>query len=364
MSQEVARKTVDFIFKSPSPYLTIEFQGGEPLMNWPAVKQVVEYALQKNIAAKRSLKFCLVSNFSLLDEGKLDFLLSHDVSLCTSLDGPPQVHDQNRIQLGGHSHAGVTHWIEEIRRRGKSAGALMTTTRRSLGSSREIVDEYRRLKLQDIFLRPLHYLGFAKRSWNVIGYEDADFLDFYRRTMDYILEVNLRGEFFRESASAMLLRKILKHEDPGYVDLRSPCGATLGQVSYNFDGDIYTCDEGRMVAAEGDQMFRVGNINSDSFNDIVDHPSTKACCAASNMEGQPLCHSCAYKPFCGICPVLNYATQNTIWGRMPTNSYCYTFMHMFDYLFEKLADPRCRGIFESWVGMNNASARQTCVGQI
>jgi hypothetical protein len=45
-----------------------------------------------------------------------------------------------------------------------------------------------------------------------------------------------------------MLKKMLTTSDPNYVDTRSPCGAVIGQVAYNFDGKIYSCDEGRMMA--------------------------------------------------------------------------------------------------------------------
>jgi His-Xaa-Ser system radical SAM maturase HxsB len=306
----------------------------------------------------------MVSNYTLMDEDKLKFLADHGVSLCTSLDGPPEVHDHNRIYLGGNSHAAVSFWIEKILKAGLSTGALMTTTKRSLGYPQEIIDEYARLGLNEVFLRPLHYLGFARRSWGVIGYTDEQFLEFYRRAMEHVLEMNIKHRFFRESTAGLLLRKILLHQDPGYVDLRSPCGATLGQVSYNHDGEIYTCDEGRMMAAEGDKLFKVGHVLKDSYQEIIDHPTTKACCVASTTESQPLCATCTYKPYCGICPVLNQATQNSIWGQMPTNSYCYTFMHIFDYLFEKLDCLESRRVLESWVGAKDSVVAPNCVGGI
>jgi len=364
MSLETARKTVDFIFSGPAKSFTIEFQGGEPLLNWPVLKFIVEYARQKAPITGKKVTLTMVSNFSLMDEEKLDFLLQNGVSLCTSLDGPAAVHDRNRIYLGGNSHQSVAHWLKAVMNRKNRAGALMTTTRLSLKHPREIVDEYRRMGQTQIFLRPLHYLGFAKRSWKTIGYTDEEYMSFYREAMDYIISLNKEGHTFHEAASAMLLSKIIKHADPGYVDLRSPCGATLGQVSYNYNGEIYTCDEGRMVAADGDKLFKIGHIDEDSFNDIVDHPTTKACCTASDTEGQPLCQSCTYKPYCGICPVLNYATQNTIWGQMPTNSYCYLFMHMFDYLFERLAQPESRRVLESWVGIKDSAVKPACLGDI
>jgi hypothetical protein len=66
--------------------------------------------------------------------------------------------------------------------------------------------------------------------------------------MDYILELNKKGINFREMLSGIYLSKILTDRDPNYLDERSPCGACIGQVAYNYDGKIYSCDEGRMLA--------------------------------------------------------------------------------------------------------------------
>jgi hypothetical protein len=61
--------------------------------------------------------------------------------------------------------------------------------------------------------------------------------------MKYIVEINKKGTLFKESISSIYLSKILTDRDPNYRDERSPCGAGIGQVAYNFDGKIYSCDE-------------------------------------------------------------------------------------------------------------------------
>ncbi|HEX4048520.1 MAG TPA: radical SAM protein, partial [Elusimicrobiota bacterium] len=196
MTLDTARRSVDMIFESPNPSLMIEFQGGEPMMNWPVVKFVAEYARKKNRTANRQLKLMMVSNLTLLDEEKLAACADLGISICTSLDGPASVHDANRIHLGGNSHAATARWLERLVKSGTGTGALMTTTRKSLSCAKEIVDEYRRLGLGQIFVRPLHYLGFAKKSWHVIGYEDAEFIAFYRETLDYAIDLNRGGQAF------------------------------------------------------------------------------------------------------------------------------------------------------------------------
>ncbi|MDO8756782.1 MAG: radical SAM protein, partial [Elusimicrobiota bacterium] len=145
MTVETAKSVVDLIFESPSPTLMIEFQGGEPLLNWPVVKFIVHYAKEKNRHHKRALHFGLISNFSLLDDEKIDFLIANGVSFCTSLDGPKDLHDKNRVYLGGNSHASVLAGLRKVVDK-KAAGsktdtpnAICTVTRHSLGRAPEIV---------------------------------------------------------------------------------------------------------------------------------------------------------------------------------------------------------------------------------
>lgn len=359
MDLETARRTVDFIFSTPNPTICIEFQGGEPLLNWPVVKFITRYAQAKARASKRKLIVALVCNFTLMTEDKLDFLLEHHVSLCTSLDGPAELHDKNRPFLGGGlAQAKVVGWLEKIQRRcagepGKKhylPGALMTTTRFSLPYAREIVDLYVSLGMDQIFVRPLSPIGYAKRVWKDIGYGTEEFVSFYEKALDYILELNISGRSkIMERMALVLLTKILKGEDPGFMDLRSPAGAVLGCLAYNYNGQIFVSDEGRMVDHQGDPMFLVGDVAGNSWSEVVDHPTTKACVAASTLDNQPMCWQCAYKPYCGAEPVFHYETQKSVWGQMPSSAWCRSHMGQFDVIFRKLRDPKARAVFEEWM---------------
>ncbi|UPT75709.1 MAG: radical SAM protein [Elusimicrobiota bacterium] len=174
MDLPTAKKTVDFIFQTPNPTICIEFQGGEPLLNWPVVKFITEYAQAKAKATGRKLLMSLVCNFTLMTEEKLEWLLAHEVSLCTSLDGPAELHNKNRPFFGGgEAQPKVVAWLEKIQKRCADGsekglylpGALMTTTRFSLPMGKEIVDLYVKLGMEQIFLRPLSPIGYAKRVW-------------------------------------------------------------------------------------------------------------------------------------------------------------------------------------------------------
>ena len=360
MSPELACRVVDYALQSPSPEITLEFQGGEPLLNWPAVEAAVRHARKAPAAAGRDLRLALVSNLTALDDSKLAFLVENRVGLCTSLDGPADLHDANR-PYGGGSHATVERRLRRIRELypDKSGplscrpGALLTVSKRSLGRAREVVDEYARLGFDELFVRPVAPIGAAAEAFDEVGVRAEEFLPFYRDCLSRVLELDASGRPMRERGAAMLLEKILRGTDPGFVDLRSPCGAALGQLAYGHDGAIYTCDEGRMLAADGDSLFRVGSVFETPYAEALAHPTVKACAVASCLEEQPVCSSCVYKPFCGVCPVYNYARQDTIWGRMPTNDRCAVYMGIFDHLFRLLQDRRFRPTLERWAGLRD-----------
>jgi His-Xaa-Ser system radical SAM maturase HxsB len=352
MTEDTARRVVDRIFETPSPSITIEFQGGEPLANWPVVKFIVDYARSKNEQAKKSLWLNLVSNMSLMDKEKLDYLLERDVNFCTSLDGPEDLHNKNRLHVGGASHSDTVGWCKRIRR--KTAGrvfrvdALLTVTRFSLDRAKDIIDEYLTIGARGIFLRSLNNMGLARETWSRIGYAPEEFLAFYEKALDYILEINRKKVFF-EQAARLFLAKILSDDDPNFLDLRSPCGAGIGQIAYNFDGGLYTCDEGRMLSRMGDDSFRIGSVREGTYAEALSHPTVGALAVASCLDNQVECSQCVYKPYCGVCPIQCYAEQGDIIGRMPSNSRCRINKGMLDIIFKRIEDPVNRKIFKSWL---------------
>lgn len=356
---ETAKKIVDFIFTTPNPTLCIEFQGGEPLLNWPIVKFVIEYAQAKAKAGGRKLIMALVSNFTLMTEEKMEYLLDHHVAFCTSLDGPAELHDKNRPFLGGgEAQHKVIRWLKTLQKKCLSdedrkyylPGALMTTTRFSLEYGKEIVDLYVELELEQIFLRPLSPIGYAKRVWHEIGYEPGQFVKFYEDTLDYILALNKSGKAaIMERMALVVLTKIVKGVDPGFMDLRSPAGAVLGCLAYNYNGEIFVSDEGRMVDHQGDGIFKVGHVAESDWASVVDHPTTRACVSASTLDNQPMCSQCAYKPYCGAEPVFHYEMQRSVVGQIPTSPWCVGHMGVFDVIFRKLREPENRAVFDKWL---------------
>ncbi len=363
MDQATAEKAIDKIFQSPSRFIAIEFQGGEPLVNWPIVKFIIEKAKQKNKKAKKDLQIRLVSNFDFMTEQRFKYLLDNKVSFCLSLDGPEKLHNQNRpvreaIKQGGSNYQSIVSWVKKFNAlypRLKNKGYIfriagrVTVSRASLSQAKQIVDEYLKLGFDGFYLHHLNPFGFSKESQNKIGYSAEEYINFYRKALDYIIQLNLKGKKFKERMAVTFLTKILTDRDPNHLDYRSPCGAGIGQLAYNYNGDVYTCDEGRMLSMMGDESFRLGNLAENSYQEIVGSPVTRTLCAASCLEGVAGCSDCAYKPYCGVCPVYNFFVQGNIFGQMPNNQRCQINKAIFDFLFEKIQEPKVKKVLESWL---------------
>lgn len=333
MDKKTVKKTVDFIFQTPSKHITIEFQGGEPLVRFDLVKQFYEYAKEKNKKHKKDLKFALVTNLTLMNDKKLKYLLKNMIAICTSLDGPKCVHDKNRMMIGGGgSYDKVVKWIKKINKNYKKGyarlNALLTVTKHSLKYPKEIIDEYISLECHVIFLRWVDPFGFAGPVWDKISYSAEEFLEFWKEAVDYVYD-ELDGQII-ERSSLIMLRKMFGKYDPGFLDVMNPCGAGIGQLAYMHNGDIYSCDEGRMY---GGEFFRLGTVN-DSYKKVMTSPKMCSLVASSVSESY-MCDSCVYQPFCGVCPVLNYADTGTVVPKLAMDRRCKILTGQFDYLVKK-----------------------------
>ena len=100
MTRDTAMKAVDFMFRSPSPALKVEFQGGESLLHFEAVRWVVEAVEARNVSEQRDINFVIATNLSQLTDETLDYCAAHAIDLSTSLDGPAFLHNANRPRPG------------------------------------------------------------------------------------------------------------------------------------------------------------------------------------------------------------------------------------------------------------------------
>ncbi|MBF6024815.1 His-Xaa-Ser system radical SAM maturase HxsB [Lysobacter niastensis] len=346
-----ARLAVERLFEWPSSTLTVEFQGGEPLLHFARVRAITEQIQQRNRHEGRTLRFVLASTLHDLNDDQLAFFREHDFQLSTSLDGPEWLHNANRPRPERDSYARTVAGIDRARRAlgDDAVSALTTLTQRSLSAPREIVDEYRRLGFHSIFLRPLSPYGFARKTGPRIGYSLADFFAFYREALEHILAVNRDGYPLEEAYASLMLSQLFTPFSHGYVDLRSPTGAGLGAVVYDYDGQAYPSDEARMLAAMGDRSFALGHVGQ-SVREWLASPAMRRVLDAGVAEALPGCADCAFVPLCGADPIDHYARQGDTCGHRPSSDFCRKQLGFFDLLLERTerADAYDRAVLESW----------------
>ncbi len=352
MSRAHAEKAIEHVFRSPSPTIKIEFQGGEPLLNFELIKHIVRVAEATNERHNRSLAFVIASNLSRLDDGVLAFCKDHHVSFSTSLDGPQELHDEHRRVRGGSSYAMTVDGIRRAQAQlGKNAvAALMTTTPSSLEHVEKIVDEYVSLGFHSIFLRSLSPYGFAVRTNLLRRSRVEEWLTFYQRGLAQVLRINAGGYPLREEFTAILLQKMLSTAGTTFVDLQSPAGIGIGGVVYNYDGAVYASDEGRMLAEMGDERFRLGHVDTHTYDEMMLSDSLTGTLEDTMLEGVPMCTDCPFMPFCGADPVYHQATQHDVVGHKAFSDFCKKQMGVLRHVIALMEDDEgARKIMHGWV---------------
>lgn len=351
MTPDTALAGIELMFRSPSPYLKVEFQGGESLLNFDAIRLIVCEVERRNASEGRDIEFVIATNLSPLTDEMLAFAKCHHIGISTSLDGPRELHNANRPRPGNDSYERATAGIERARAvlGSHAVSALMTTTRKSLEQPEAIVDEYVARGFESIFLRWLSPFGFAVKTNKALGYDANAFCEFYRRGLLHVIKINQRGHAFREELASILLRKILTPYDTGYVDLRSPAGLATAVVVYNYEGSVYASDEARMLAEVGDTTFRLGNVH-DSYEDLFASDQLLTILDTTMTETVPCCTDCAFQPYCGAEPTFHQATQGDPVGHRPTSVFCHRMMYIFRLLIDLLEhDAAARQVMLQWI---------------
>lgn len=363
MSRETAERIIDFALQSTASALTFEIQGddGEPLSNFEVLKHLVQYAKVRNQSSTgKTLTFSLLTNCTAMNEDIAEWLITNEVHVVTSLDGPAALHDAVRSWRGGSSYADIVRWIDYFTRRYDEVDrdpltwhveALITVTRSSLAAARAIVDEYVARGIRTIALRPLDPARVDDATWRSIGYSPDEYIEFYRTALDYIIDLNRKGTVIVERMACIIGAKILTADESPVVDLQSPSGAGMSQVSYDVDGRVFPTDEARVLDAAGDPMFELGHVRTLLMSEVHRHPTVRAIAAASLLDVQPMCADCWNKPYCGYNPVRNMISQGDLVGQRTRCLECKEHKAIATRLFELLQtdDPEPREVLRRWV---------------
>jgi His-Xaa-Ser system radical SAM maturase HxsB len=351
LTKEVAIKIIERIFDSPVQKIMVEFQGGEPLLKWDMFTFIVETIERMNKFERKKIEFAATSNFTLMTDEKMQYLLDHNIKMCTSIDGPQAIHDKNRPLVGGKgTYEKVVRNVKKMqenyasRGKGEKLAALVTLTKQCITHLREVVDEYVSLGFPIIHLRYLEYGGETLKHWKYIGYTAEEFIAAWKDAVLYILELNKKGTLMMERGLMVMLQKLIKKEDPMYTELMNPCGAGRGQIAYKENGDVVVCDNARHVEED---LFTLGNVMKDSYNEIMNHPVLLNTIQASLLDVyRP--HD-PYNAWNGICPIESHNMQGNVVTKL-----CGAFRHkiheaQLTFLFELMQEEENMQIFKKWL---------------
>jgi His-Xaa-Ser system radical SAM maturase HxsB len=360
MSEATADRSISLMLDSPSPHITLELQGGEPLLAFDMIQYIVQRAKEQARVRGKGLDIVVTTNLACATNEMLTYFRDESIRVSTSLDGPAFLHNKNRPRPGNDSYERAIDGIERSRAilGFNNVAALMTTTSASLEHVDEIIDEYVRREFHTIFLRPISPYGFAIKTKSKTGYEMERFLGFYKKGLSRILEINRGGYRLAEIYSQILLSKILTPQGTGYVDLQSPAGEAWNVLVYNYNGDVFASDESRMLAEMQDWTFRLGNVHKDSRRSLFTSEAALNMFEASCNQSLAGCSDCAFQSYCGADPIYHHATQGDMYGHRPTSGFCQRNMGVIKHLFSYINDddPNVMGIFWAWLTGNRLPA--------
>ncbi len=335
MTPAVAEAVIQFALKSSNPELLFEFQGGEPFLNFRCLQHFVISAEKLNEQVGKKIRYTVVTNLMVAKDEQLEFCVRHNIGVSYSLNGPMQIHDSYRVnRQGGGSYLKVMDRISEIR--SKFPGLIRETPLCVIDSEnaprlREMIDFYFESGFSGLALIRLKTLGNARR--NSLALDMHQFLQYYLEGLDYIFEKNVvTDRVFAERMLPVVLTKILSDTDVGFVDWRNPCGDVTGALIYDYDGELLPADEARSLRNE----FSLGNVTSTTYEQLIRLKSSFRTTNLSLRDRDPICRECAYNPYCGVMPVLDFSGTGDPTPRPHESDECLFTLAILDWTFQKL----------------------------
>lgn len=306
MSVDTADCVIDFALSSPNDCLTFEFQGGEPFLNFSTMEYFVKTANQRASGLGKSIKFAAVSNLMVLTTDHLAYCRAQKISVSFSLNGPKEIHDRFRSNWsGGGSFLSLIDRLERVRKEFSDVIVgvpLCVVDESSCENLRTVIEYFYKSGFAGVALIRAKPLGSAAR--NKIGSSSDRLIPAYIDALDYILKLNcVEGAVFVERMVRVALLKVLTNKNVGFADWRNPCGDVLQAITYDIDGEMLPADEARSNRV----MFSLGNVRGRSYQDLLDDNSAFGTVNLSIRDREPECRECAYNPYCGVNPVVEYA---------------------------------------------------------
>ena len=302
MSLEVGKRALDFLIENSGKRrnLEVDFFGGEPLMNFDVVKEMVAYARSREKETGKNFRFTLTTNGMLIDDDVIAFANKEMSNVVLSLDGRKEIHDQYRVD-----YAGKGSWERIVPKFQKLVEARGGKNYYMRGTFTHANPDF----LKDI--QTMLDLGFTELSMEPVVCAPDDPSALTREDMPIVMEQ------YEQLAQLMLRRHKEGKPFTFYhymIDLKggpciykrvSGCGSGTEYMAVTPWGDLYPCHQ-----FVGDEKFKLGNIW-----DGVDNHSVRDEFAACNVYARQECADCWAKLYCsGGCAANAYHATGSITG--------------------------------------------------
>lgn len=300
MPFEVGKKAIDFLIeKSEGRHnLEVDFFGGEPLMNFEVVKQVVEYARKAEKDHNKNFRFTITTNGMLLTDDKIDFINKEMSNVVLSLDGRKEVNDRLRVRVdskGSYDNC-VPKFQKLVAARGdKDYYARGTFTKYNLDFTNDVL-HMANLGFDQISVEPV--VSDTKLDYSIKEADLPRVFEEYDRLSKVIIERRKNKHGFNFFHFMIDL-----NQGPCAIKRLRGCGCGNEYVAITPEGDIFPCHQ-----FVGNDQWKMGNVLDGSFDAKMKEEFAK-----SNVYSKQDCKDCWAKFYCsGGCNANNWQYEGDV----------------------------------------------------
>ena len=288
MSFEVGKKAIDYLIASSGKRrnLEVDFFGGEPLLNFGVVKQIVAYARSLEEKYNKNFRFTLTTNALLLNDEITDFLNKEMSNVVLSLDGRKEVNDHMRMKKDGSGSfdAIVPNIQRFVEKRGNKDYYIRGTFTRENTDFTKDIEEYLALGFKNLSMEPV----VTTADYGIREEDLPKIMDEYEKLAALYIEKRKAGCGF-----TFFHFMIDLDGGPCAIKRLKGCGSGTEYVAITPYGEIYPCHQ--FVGQDG---FEIGNVDTGITNFELVKKFKEA-----NLYTKDKCDKCFAKFFCsGGCP--------------------------------------------------------------
>ena len=302
MSFEVGKRALDFLIENSGTRrnLEVDFFGGEPLMNFDVVKQLVDYARSVEKEKGKNFRFTLTTNGVLVDDDVIDFCNREMSNVVLSLDGRKEVHDRFRVDYAGHGS-----WEKIVPKFQKLVEARGGQNYYMRGTFTHANPDF----LKDI--KTMLDLGFTELSMEPVVCAPEDPSALTDEDLPIVLKqyedlAELMRQRRREGRPFTFYHYMLDLSGGPCIYKRiSGCGSGTEYMAVTPWGDLYPCHQ-----FVGEEKFKLGDIWHG-----VDNTQVQEEFASCNVYARPDCKDCWARLYCsGGCAANAYHATGSVKG--------------------------------------------------